>query len=177
MKLGPSKRQTGAGLIEVLIAVLVLAVGLLGFAGLQTQALRMNYDALQRSRASMMAEDLFDRMRANRQGALTGSGYEFTNMTADDVLPAVLPDCNVSDCNPDQMAAWDVNDWLTRLTDASPGAEASMTEDGGRYVITIRLVEQVEGVLAGQQSDAGEDIDLDTNQTLDYQFETQFGVN
>ncbi len=59
------KTNTGFTLIEVLIAMLVLAVGLLGLAGLQATSLRNNQSAYNRSQATQLAYDLADRMRAN----------------------------------------------------------------------------------------------------------------
>jgi len=51
-------------MIEVLVAVLVLAIGLLGVAALQTNALKNNQSAFQRSQASMLAYYMMDAMRA-----------------------------------------------------------------------------------------------------------------
>ncbi|QIK36823.1 type IV pilus modification protein PilV [Caldichromatium japonicum] len=65
-------RQTGFTLIEVLVALIVLSVGLLGVAALQANALKTNHSALQRSQAVMLAYFMLDAMRANRQAALNG---------------------------------------------------------------------------------------------------------
>jgi len=64
-------KNTGFTLIEVLIAMLVLAVGLLGLAGLQATSLRNNQSAYNRSQATQLAYDLTDRMRANVAGKAT----------------------------------------------------------------------------------------------------------
>lgn len=60
----------GFTLIEVLVALVILSVGLIGLAALQTGGLRNNNSALIRSRAVLAAEDILDRMRANRADAL-----------------------------------------------------------------------------------------------------------
>ncbi|MDN3639509.1 type IV pilus modification protein PilV [Simiduia curdlanivorans] len=65
-----ARHQKGATLIEILITVLILAVGLLGVAALQTQSLSFNRDAYHRSQASVLAYDIIDRMRLNRQNIL-----------------------------------------------------------------------------------------------------------
>ncbi|PPD30682.1 MAG: type IV pilus modification protein PilV [Methylomonas sp.] len=67
------KRQLGFSMIEVLVAVLVLAIGLLGVAAIQTVALKNNNSALQRSQATMLAYFMMDAMRANRSVAIIGS--------------------------------------------------------------------------------------------------------
>ena len=59
------KKNTGFTLIEVLIAMIVLAVGLLGLAGLQATSLRNNQSAYNRIKATQLAYDIADRMRAN----------------------------------------------------------------------------------------------------------------
>ncbi|WP_438438152.1 type IV pilus modification protein PilV [Hydrogenophilus thermoluteolus] len=58
--------------IEILIAVLVLAVGLLGVAALQANALKTNQSAVARSQAAMLAYLILDAMRANRDAATSG---------------------------------------------------------------------------------------------------------
>lgn len=68
-----SVSQRGVGLIEVLIAVLVLSIGFLGIAALQTKSLASNNSALMRTQASIAAYSMFDAMRADRAAALTGN--------------------------------------------------------------------------------------------------------
>ena len=66
------KSERGMTLIEVLVAVLVLAIGLLGLAGLQMTGLKSNHSAYLRSQTTLLAYDLTDRMRVNRAAALDG---------------------------------------------------------------------------------------------------------
>ncbi len=66
-------RDAGFSLIEVLVAVLVLSLGLLGVAALQTNALKSNQSAFQRSQATMLSYFMMDAMRANRSVAMIGS--------------------------------------------------------------------------------------------------------
>lgn len=67
-------RVSGFSMIEVLVALLVLALGLLGFALLQTMNLRYTQSADYRTHATNLAYDLLDQMRANRQSAADYSG-------------------------------------------------------------------------------------------------------
>lgn len=67
-------KQRGVGLLEVLISVLILAVGLLGLAGLQAQALKTNHSSFQRSQAVMLSYVIIDSMRADMASAIAG-GY------------------------------------------------------------------------------------------------------
>jgi type IV pilus assembly protein PilV len=73
MKNNPIKCHSGFSMIEVLVAVLILAIGLLGVAAIQTTALKNNNSALQRSEATMLAYFMMDAMRANRIVAIIGS--------------------------------------------------------------------------------------------------------
>ena len=61
-----SRRAAGFSLIEVMIAILVMALGLLGFALLQTMSIRFTQSANQRTQAANLAYDMLDQMRANR---------------------------------------------------------------------------------------------------------------
>jgi type IV pilus assembly protein PilV len=62
----------GFSLLEVLIALVVLSIGLLGIAALQANSLKANQSAYQRTQAIFLAYDMMDRMRANRTAALAG---------------------------------------------------------------------------------------------------------
>ena len=66
-------KQSGFTLLEVLVAMLVLAIGLLGLAGLMTSSMRDNLSASHRTQATWLAYDILDRMRANRTSAIAGS--------------------------------------------------------------------------------------------------------
>lgn len=70
------RRQAGMTLIEVLIAMLILAVGLLAGAGLQLNALKYTHSALMSTQASFIAQDLLDRMRANAGGDYRVAGLD-----------------------------------------------------------------------------------------------------
>lgn len=65
-------QQAGAGLVEVLVAIVVLAIGLLGLAGLQITSLQSNYSAQLRSHATLLAIDLAENMRSARGASLSG---------------------------------------------------------------------------------------------------------
>lgn len=65
--------QTGVGLIEVLIAVLVLGVGLLGIAALQAITLRNSSTSAERTQAALQTYSMLDTLRSQRAAAVAGS--------------------------------------------------------------------------------------------------------
>lgn len=72
--LSSHKSSSGFTLIEVMIAILVLAIGLLGFALLQTMSVRFTQSANQRTQATNLAYEMLDQMRSNRLGAAQYAG-------------------------------------------------------------------------------------------------------
>ena len=91
--------QSGALLIEVLIAVLICAFGLLGFAGMQARAVSTDFETLQRSEALVLLEDMVSRINANRAHA------------GDYVSAGLLGDGPVVDCTGLTAAALDLCEW------------------------------------------------------------------
>jgi type IV pilus assembly protein PilV len=97
--------QKGFTLIEVLIAVLVLGIGLLGLAALQTAGIRSNQNAYLRSQATIMAYDMIDRMRANYEGSF--------NVAYDNSVDNSFISC--PKCSPQQIAQNDLYEWRQML--------------------------------------------------------------
>jgi type IV pilus assembly protein PilV len=92
------RKVRGFTLVEVLIALIVLSIGLLGIAAMYVETLRANRSALVRTQAIALASDLADRIRANRAPAdnYTGAGVN-ARAVADlaawnDLIEDQLPD-------------------------------------------------------------------------------------
>lgn len=104
-----AQTETGASLLEVLISVLILSIGILGIAALQSVSLRNTASAEARSAAVIQSYAMFDMMRANRAAALNGD-YDQNYM-----------------CAPPGLGAGRVNEdldlWITQLQE-SLGASA-----------------------------------------------------
>lgn len=71
--MNPRRNQAGVGLIEVLIAVLVLGVGLLGIAALQAITLRNSSTSAERTQAAMQTYSMLDTLRSQRTAAIAGT--------------------------------------------------------------------------------------------------------
>jgi type IV pilus assembly protein PilV len=129
-----SGRHGGFTLIEVLVTVIVLAIGLLGLAGLQLGGLRYSYSAYQRSQATIMANDIIDRMRANPTVAGSGS-YNISIGTT----PATKSCTGTSsNCTAAEMAAADLYEWKQSLADVLPAGDGSIVNNGGTFTVTIQ---------------------------------------
>jgi len=129
-----NRASKGVSLIEVLISVLVLSIGILGMAGLQMSAKQTNFDALQRSTASGLVQDMVERMRAN-PGALS-------DYVADPVVPGT--NCTITACGASDFAKWDRWEWKQLLSGASESNRGGLvspvgciTEASGDATVTI----------------------------------------
>lgn len=118
----------GSTLIEVLVAVVILSVGLLGLAGLQMISLQSNQSAYTRSQASLLAYDLVDQMRARRTAA-EGGAFDDNSNDAD-------------------RAAW--NAAVTSVLGA--GATGSIVRNGPQIFITIQW-NDTRGCIKGADND------------------------
>ena len=99
-------REAGFTLMEVLVAFLILSVGLLGLAGLQMKGLAYAHQSYQRSLATLLAQDMADRMRANRPAVLLGD-YHLTSPPSDPSFTC----SGVNSCTPAKLAALDLYQW------------------------------------------------------------------
>lgn len=77
-----SYKQRGVSLIEVLVTALIMGVGLIGMASLQSKSAQFNQGAYLRSQANLLAYDIAERMRTNRNEAITGSVADLDNEKA-----------------------------------------------------------------------------------------------
>jgi type IV pilus assembly protein PilV len=120
--------QAGVGLIDVMIAVVVFSFGLLAVASLQTITKQSNFEAIQRTNASMLAHDLLERMRLNNLeqpsgGQIKSSLAYYVPDSSDavvlaygDNLTAPTPNCNTGSCaTAAELAAWDLYEFQLML--------------------------------------------------------------
>lgn len=136
------KKQKGFTLIEILVAVVILSIGLLGVASLQVQGLRNNQSAYLRSQASLLAYDMADRMRTNSGQAILGAYDDFDSLGT---VPSD-PNCISSalGCNDANLADNDLFEWAQRLNGTAesnillPDAQGKIIRgDGNQFTIEI----------------------------------------
>jgi type IV pilus assembly protein PilV len=131
-------RQRGSSLIEVMVALLILAVGLLGFAGMQTRGMQMARKSYSHSQAAFLAEDLVERMRANAT-AVTAGNYKLAKSSA---VPSTTATCTASSpCSPAALASKDLNSWAQMLSTVLPSAqfEVKSAQVGGVNSVTVSI--------------------------------------
>jgi type IV pilus assembly protein PilV len=130
-------RQSGFSLLEILVAIVVLSIGLLGLAGLQAVSLSNNQAAYYRSIASQQVYDMADRIRANLAGVGAGN---YNALAAG--LPGTNPDCVTAVCTAANIAISDHRQWNTMNALLLPAGDGTVAGAGGAFVITVMWTEK-----------------------------------
>lgn len=107
----------GFALLEVLVALVVTSIGLLGLAALQTNGLRDNHGAYLRTQASYIAYDIADRMRSNLDATVAGA-YRISappSAPTFDCITNFTGTAVANACNPTEMAQADLYQWYAGL--------------------------------------------------------------
>lgn len=115
----PGHLCAGYSHLQLLITVLIIGVGVLGMSAMQLSARQVAYDGLQRSIATLLVQDIIERIRSN-PAALPE--YVVDNMAASATAP--FPDCIVADCTSVELARHDLWEWGQALQDASSAVSA-----------------------------------------------------
>lgn len=133
-------RTEGFSLVEVMIALLVLSIGLLGLAALQTTGLRFTQQSYQRTQAVILSYDMFDRIRANQEGKLLG---EYDTVAAGSIPSVALNKCTAGTCTSSEMADWDIANWNTTIAQLLSQGTGEIATDAATAIrtITIRWME------------------------------------
>lgn len=117
-------RQRGVGLVEVLVAVAVLAIGMLGIAAMQATALRNRQSAVERSQAVVQTYAILERMRANHAVASNG-GYDLAAMTCQPPTPG-------------DLVTSDLNAWINALHEGlGPSACGQIVDCGSDDCVIV----------------------------------------
>ena len=110
-------RAAGFSLIEVLVAMFVVAMGILALAGLLQASTRYSKMSELRSTATLLANDVADRIRANPVGGELGSGgYDLTDSAFPSPVATPHPPCTSdAPCGPPDLARVDMAEWTARV--------------------------------------------------------------
>lgn len=155
-RFGDPAEQSGIGLIEILVALVLLSVGLLAAERMQIQSMRANRSAHYQSQAHLLANDMIDRMRTNAAGVIAGH-YDGMLTSAS----AVDPGCATTSCDDAERALQDLYDWSARhhpleglagfvpalpgTGDAAPVGSVTALDDDV-YLVALAWSEPLDGV-------------------------------
>jgi type IV pilus assembly protein PilV len=147
------RKVSGATLIEVLVSVVIASIGLLALAGVNAASMRYTKMSQYRATATQLANDMGERMRANKGNravaavvgppavaAVAATGYfagdynytvEFANQATVATLPAELCNTAASNCTAAQIAALDIAQWRILVRAQLPEGSVYMSSDAG----------------------------------------------
>lgn len=128
------REQSGFSLLEVLIAIIILSIGMLGAVGMQAAALQSNKEARNQATATTFARELAEKMRGNKSVAIqtttAANPYLFDVTLAGTSISPPTPNCFTAACStPKDAATWDVADWQSRAQDALPSPRIKVCFD------------------------------------------------
>ncbi|MGI9221134.1 MAG: type IV pilus modification protein PilV [Woeseiaceae bacterium] len=124
------RQRKGFSLVEVLIALVVLSVGMLGVAGLYVQSMQASRTSMLRHHAVILAGDVADRIRANPNA---GAAYQGSGRDNDCVSGFV-------NCDETAMAGQDILAWKQQAAEALPDGDVQVTFDASGDLPTYLIV-------------------------------------
>ena len=131
--------HSGFTLIEVLITLVIFAVGLLGLATLQLRGMQYIHSAYVRTQAQVLSYDMLDRLRANRVVAMNTNSYDWDL----DAEPAALAtNCATTVCTGAQMALFDIYEWRKIVSEHLPQGKGEIKKldlGSGSRIYTIEI--------------------------------------
>ena len=149
------QRQRGDTMIEVLVTIIIIAIGALGAAALQITTLQNLSSSHSASVAAIVAQDFGERMRANPDAALAGNYVH-------DTKPTSTTDCVGDPCTVTALADYDKEAWWDQITTVLPsgsGEVKALTAGGNIFELTVRWDEDRSGSTGVNCS--GKDVDLE----------------
>ncbi|MHB1895531.1 MAG: type IV pilus modification protein PilV [Metallibacterium sp.] len=130
--------SSGFTLLEVLVAVVIVSLGMLGVAALLVTVHKADTSSYIQQQAVQTTYDMLDRMRANLQGTQAGNYIGTYTGT-----PASPPACQGTGniCTPQQMAAFDTSQWTSSLDElpSGSGTIASAASTNGTVSVTVSV--------------------------------------
>jgi type IV pilus assembly protein PilV len=128
-------RQSGFTLIEVLVAVALTAIGLLGLASLQMTSMGGTQAGSERTQAAMLALDISDRMRHNIDAARDGEyDLDLGDIPDSATCRSVSADCSTAD-----LAAADLSEWRTLVSASITGGDTSIATAASGNVTDVTV--------------------------------------
>lgn len=133
-------------MIEVLVTVLIMAVGLLGLSATQVMSLKNANNANHRYMAALSSQEMAERMRANPLGLQAGA-YDGETVNGTESSQ----DCSTA-CSPQALANLDLYDWGQLISTNLPDGSGSISRAGNAVTLTVNWKEQNTGSGRGEKS-------------------------
>lgn len=139
------QKQSGFSLIEVLVAIIILSIGMLGAVGMQAAAMQSNKEARNQATATTFARELAEKMRGNKSIAIqtTAKNNPYLLDTLNTPLDPTFTiatantNCFLNECSAaSAVAAWDVADWQGRIQTALPTPRIKVCFDQSPFDIS-----------------------------------------
>jgi type IV pilus assembly protein PilV len=133
----PHTRSRGFTLMEVMVAVLVISLGLLGIAAMQANAIASTHSSQVESLVAIEAQSLASAMAANPWWSTAAAPSPIT-VNGSTVSPSSMAEstlCNQAACTSAELASYDLATWGTQLQQLVPGANATITCQAGSPII------------------------------------------
>jgi type IV pilus assembly protein PilV len=161
------RRASGFTLVEVLVAVVVLCIGLLGIAKMSLISVQSNNSAYMRSQAAILIQEIIDNMHSNRSAAIAGSYSINVGVTAPN--PGIVPTSTTVAIGT-SAAAYDLSQWKTRLAAALPlgdgGIAVATSVVNGQSettaVVTVQWVDSVAQAALGTTPTPNQSLTVET---------------
>lgn len=134
-------RQHGLTLLESLVALVILALGVLGMLGVQLRTMAETQTGVRRAQAVRLIEDLSERLKSNPSAQASLDSYR---ADWNDSI-AVAADCSTTPCTPDQLAFWDLKQWRSNVAETLPMGQAATfvstetTDPGARRMLGVMV--------------------------------------
>jgi len=162
--------QGGASMIEVLVAILIFSIGLLGVASTQTVGLTNTQSALHRSYAAQLSYELVDMIRSNpveaRRAASVFTKFDTTGTVPDEVAKCLK--FSTAGCTTVEMANTVLARWTARLKLTLPEGEATLIRTGEIFELRIRWADYRNDQVIQTQNASDDDIaDQDIDKIAD----------
>lgn len=142
--------EEGSSLIEVVVALFVLAIGMLGVLSMQVKSMQFNQSAYYYSQAVYLANEILESMRSNSSVANTYL------IELDENTPTAGKDCNASGvtCAPAELRSYNINKWRGNVASTLVSGKSSIQRSGNFYAITV----QFDDSRSGMSSDGGPEL-------------------
>lgn len=137
------RQQAGATMIELMVALFVLAIGLLGALALQLGSVRSNQSAVFASEAQVLAVNMVDRILAYNDVLITTDDDDYHGIDTNSAV--TMPSCVATGCSAAQQKTLDVATWKDELTSRLPGGRGTVNYAAGVYTVLVMWDRDVTG--------------------------------